>query len=208
MNRENEFIQGKKSALSKLKKAQKEKKVDLGILSILNLINKSEDYYTSSSCFGRIVLLEIPRIGDKKQAKFLGKWHSTVSTDEMISAAKKAKKGHIWLLSQSSIIHIIAKTGDAADWILKTAIKCGFKNSGIKSFGKKFVVEVCSTERLDVPVGKDGDIFCNKNHLDLLVEISNEIIKKSTNKLHKFEETLKKHLETNSTGIKKIKKES
>lgn len=207
MNKEKEFIQGKKSAIIKLKKAQKEKKIDLGILSMLNLINKSENYYTTSSCFGRIVLLEIPQIGDKKQAKFIGKWHSTVSTDEIISAAKGAQIGQIWLLSQSSIIHIIAKTSDAADRILKTAIKCGFKNSGIKSFGKKIVVEICSTERLDVPIGKDGDIFCNKNHLDLLVEISNEIIKKSTKKLQKFEEILKKYLETSSSDIKKGKKE-
>lgn len=201
MNEEKEFIQGKKSALIKLKKAQKEKKVDSGILSILNLINKSENYYTSSSCFGRIVLLEIPRIGDKKQAKFLGKWHGTISTNEIISAAKDAKTGQIWLLSQSAIIHIVAKTIDAADWILKTAIRDGFKNSGLKSFGKKFVVEVCSTERLDAPIGKDGDIYCSKNHLDLLINISNEIIIKSTNKIHKFEETLKNYLITKSSAI-------
>lgn len=204
MNEEKEFIQGKKSALIKLKKAQKEKKVDSGILSILNLINKSGDYYTSSSCFGRIVLLEIPRIGDKKQARFLGKWHGTISTNEIFSAAKDAKTGQIWLLSQSAIIHIVAKTSDAADWILKTAIRNGFKNSGLKSFGKKFVIEVCSTERLDAPIGKDGDIYCSKNHLDLLINISNEIIIKSTNKLHKFEETLKKYLITKSTAIYKV----
>lgn len=202
MNKEKEFIQGKKNALIKLKKAQKEKKVDLGIVSILNLINNFDDYYTSSSCFGRIVLLEIPQIGDKKQARFLGKWHSTVSTDEIISAAKGSQIGQIWLLSQSSIIHIIAKTSDAADWILKTAIKCGFKNSGLKSFGKKFVVEVCSTERLDAPIGKDAVIYSDRDQLDLLVDISNEIIKKSTKKLHKFEETLKKYFNSSSSYIR------
>ncbi|KYK24115.1 hypothetical protein AYK24_06810 [Thermoplasmatales archaeon SG8-52-4] len=204
MNKEKDFIQGKKNALIKLKTAQKEKKVDIGIESILNLINNSDDYYTSSSCFGRVVLLEIPQIGDKKQAKFLGKWHRTIDYDEIITAAKTAKSGQIWLLSQSSIIHIVAKTSDSADWILKTAIKCSFKNSGIKSFGKKFVVEVCSTERLDAPIGNDGVIFCNKNHLDMLINISNEIIKKSTKKLKKFEEILKKHLISHLKSIKKL----
>lgn len=189
---EKNFINGKKSAITKLKAAQNENKVDPGIQPILDIINKSEDYYTSSSCFGRIVLLEIPNIGDKKEAKFLGKWHRTINVDEVISAAKNAEFGQLWLLSQSPIFHITAKTNNAADKILKTAIACGFKNSGLKSIGKKIVIEILSTERLDIPIGKDGVIFCNKDHLNLLVNISNEIIEKSTRKLQKLEENLGK----------------
>jgi len=199
MNAERDFLECKKSALSKLKKAHSENKVDPGILPILDIINESENYYTSSSCFGRIVLLEIPIIGDKKEAKFLGKWHRAINVDELLSAAKKARTGQLWLLAQSPIVHIVAKTNNAADKILKTAIASGFKNSGLKSLGKKIVVEVCSTERLDAPVGKDEVLFCNKDHLMLLVNISNEIIKKSTLKLQKFEEKLQKDLSTHKT---------
>lgn len=199
MNIERDFLEGKKSALTKLQKAFKEKKVDEGVLPILNIINESDDYYTSSSCYGRIVLLEIPNIGDKKAAKFLGKWHRTIDVNELIDASKKAKYGQIWLLSQSPIIHISTKTNEAADRLLKTAIACGFKNSGIKSLGRKIVVEVCSTERFDAPVGKDGVLFCNKEHLELLTDISNEILKKSTQKLKKFEKNLGKVLSTQKT---------
>jgi len=196
MNVKKDFLNGKKSALAKFQLAKKENKVDLGIQSILDIINESENYYTSSSCFGRIVLLEIPNIGDKKEAKFLGKWHRTIKVNELFSAVKNAKKGQLWLLSQSPIIHIVVKTNNAADKLLKTAIACSFKNSNLKSLSKKIVVEVCSTERLDAPVGKDGVLFCNKDHLELLVDISNEIIKKSTLKLKKLEEKLRKDLST------------
>ena len=72
MNVEQDFNEGKKSAIKKLEKAHDAGEVDKGILPILNIINKSENYYTSSSCFGRIVVLEIPDIGDKKNAEFLG----------------------------------------------------------------------------------------------------------------------------------------
>ena len=201
MNQEKEFLDGKKIALVKLKKAIKENQVDSGIKSILNIINKSEDYYTSSSCFGRIVLLEIPAIGDKKEAKSLGKWHRTIEVNELLSAAKNAKDGQLWLLSQSPIIHITAKSDNAADKILKTARACSFKNSGLKSLGKKIVVEVLSTERLDAPIGKNGELFCNNEHLDLLVNISNEIIEKSTLKLKKFENKIRKDLSTKKTTI-------
>jgi tRNA wybutosine-synthesizing protein 3 len=194
MTREKDFLDGKKGALEKLKKAINSNQVDPGIQQILNIINKSDDYYTTSSCFGRIVLLEIPSIGDKKEAKFLGKWHREIEVKEILSVTRKAKDCQIWLLSQSPIIHVGARSDTAADKILKTAISCGFKNSGLKSLGKKIVVEILSTERLDAPIGKNGKLFCNNEHLDLLVNISNEIMEKSTLKLKKLEDNLRKVL--------------
>lgn len=196
MTSERDFIENKKNALKKLKNALDEKKVDNGILPIIKIINKSGNYYTSSSCFGRIVLLEIPEIGNKKEAEFLGKWHRKIRVNELLSSIKNATNGQIWILTQSPIIHIGAKTNIAAEKILKTAISCGFKNSGIKSIGKKIIVEICSTERLDSPIGIDGVILCEKDHLSLLTNISNNIIEKSTLKLHKLKEKLKKVLST------------
>lgn len=199
MTSERDFIENKTNALKKLKKALDEKKVDKGILPIINIINKSENYYTSSSCFGRIVLLEIPEIGNKKEAQFLGKWHRKIRVNELLSSVKNATNGQIWILTQSPIIHIGAKTNIAAEKILKNAISCGFKNSGIKSIGKKNIVEICSTERLDSPIGLDGVILCEKDHLSLLTNISNNIIEKSTLKLIKLKDKLKKDLSTQKT---------
>jgi len=199
MTSEKDFIENKTNALKKFKKALDEKMVDRGISPILKIINNSENYYTSSSCFGRIVLLEIPEIGNKKEAKFLGKWHRKIRVNELISSLKNAKKGQLWILTQSPIIHIGAKTNIAAEKILKTAISCGFKNSGIKSIGKKIIVEICSTERLDSPIGVDGVILCEKGHLSLLTDISNNIIEKSTLKLNKLKEKLRKDLSTQKT---------
>jgi tRNA wybutosine-synthesizing protein 3 len=181
-----EFLDSKEKAQKMLMKAVKDEKVDEEILPILKLINNFEEYYTSSSCAGRIVLLEIPNIGDKKNAKFLSKWHRRVKSNEINVAAKKAKKGQLWLLAQSPIIHVVANTNEMADKMVKTAISCGFKNSGVKSIGKKIVVEVCSTERLDAPIGIDGSLFCNKEYLQLLVKIANEVIERSDNKLSRF----------------------
>jgi len=127
-----EFIAGKKNALNALEKACDMKEVDEEILPILHLINESSNYYTSSSCAGRTVLLEIPNIGDKKEAVFLGRWHRTIESDEIKSAAEKAKHGLLWILAQSPIIHIVTDTYENADAMVKAAIACGFKNSGFK----------------------------------------------------------------------------
>jgi len=192
MSAESDFLEHKKNALKKLQKAKEENLADEDIIPILDLINNLDDYYTSSSCYGRIVLLEIPTIGDKKNAVFLGKWHRKINTSEILKAANNANKGQLWVLAQSPIIHIGAKTNIAADKILKTAIACGFKNSGLKSIYKNIVLEVVSTERLDSPIGKDGKLFCDDEYLDLLVEIANDIMDKSGFKLNKFEKELKK----------------
>jgi len=194
-----EFIFAKDRALEKLGNAQFKNEVDQDIISVLNLINKSKEYYTSSSCAGRILLLQIPEIGDKKQAEFLGRWHRTIKTEEVLESIKKSDKGTIWLLAQSPIIHIGAKTNTAADKIVKIANASGFKNSNIKSVGKKPLVEIGSTERLDAPIGEDGTLFCKKEHLDLLVRIANEVIKKSMLKLDRFEQEIKKYLSTGKT---------
>ena len=127
MNANKEFLEAKKRALRSLENAYKENQVDERILQVLKIINDFQEFYTSSSCAGRIVLLEIPNIGDKKNAKFLGKWHRIVNVDEINSAVKKAKEGQLWLLAQSPIIHIVAKTNEIADKMVKTAISCGFK---------------------------------------------------------------------------------
>jgi len=74
--------------------------------------------------------------------------------------------------------------------MVKAAIACGFKNSGLKSLGKKIVVEICSTERLDAPIGRDGNLFCNEEYLRLLIEIANEVFEKSNEKLTRFEKKL------------------
>ena len=190
MDIEKDFMNAKKIAMGKLTKAKSENKADEKILSIIDLINKSDDYFTSSSCAGRIVLLEIPGIGDKKEAKSLGKWHRTIRPDEFLDSVSAAKKGQLWLLAQSPIIHVSAKTNKAADKLLKTAVACGFKHSGLKSLGSRIVVEICSTERLDSPVGRDGVLFCDDEYLSLLVDISNSIIEKSDVKISRFEEKL------------------
>lgn len=188
------FLDGKKIALGKLAKAKKEHLVDEKILPILDIINSSDNYYTSSSCAGRIVLLEIPSIGDKKNAIFLGKWHQKIQNSQILSAVKNAKQGHLWLLAQSPIIHICCKTGVDADNLLKIAISSGFKNSGVKSLEGRFVVEVASTERLDCPVGRDGILFCNNDYISLLVEISNDVISRSLKKLSRLENKIKENV--------------
>ena len=194
MDKNEYFINLKNNALNKLNNAMNENKVDERIIKIINLINSNEDYYTSSSCAGRIVIIELPELGDKKKAKFLGKWHRKIEYSELTTSIKFANYGMLWILAQSPILHVITKSPLSADKLIKIAITSGFKNSGFKSYNDNIVIEICSTERLDSPIGKNGILYCNEEHLKLIVDISNHIIERSRKKLSIFEKNLKQNL--------------
>ncbi len=186
MIKERDFIQNKKQTLETLDNAIKENLVDKKIIPIINLINSNKNYYTSSSCYGRIVVLEIPSIGDKKNAKFLDKFHREIKESEMFNSLKKATKGQLWLLAQAPIIHVFSKDLESGDILVKKAVSCGFKNSGFRSISKNIVIEITSTERLDAPIGVDGVLYYEKEYIPFLVNIANNVIKKSTKKLNQF----------------------
>jgi len=186
-----EFLDAKEKALHSLEIAEKEQKVDAPITTVLSLLNKLEMYYTSSSCAGRVMVLELPEIGDKKRAKVVGKWHRVVTFEEVEEAVKKAHIGVLWLLAQAPILHVGAESLDAADRLVKLARSCGFKNSAVKSTSKKIMVELCSTERLDAPIGVEGRILCDAEYLELLVDISNSVMERSARKLRLFEQRLR-----------------
>ena len=167
---------------------------DEEIVPIISEINSSEDFFTTSSCSGRIVLICLPEIGAKREAKFVGKWHRPVTKEEVLEAIKLKsstgvpEKGEIWLLSQSPILHVACRDLEKAKALLRIAIESGFKYSGIKAISKdgKVVVEIVSTERMDVPLGKDGVMFCSEGYMDFILSKANFMLERGKGKLKRF----------------------
>ena len=181
------FFDSKAMAMKKLEDARARKKVDEKALPIIEKINKMADFFTTSSCSGRIVLLEIPSPGKKRKARFLGRWHNEINMDMLEDALKNAKEGEIWFLVQSPIFHIFTISLKNAKALLHAAIQSGFKYSSIKSINGKVMVEILSTEKMDAPIGKNGKIYVSKEYLSMLVEIANLLMKKMDKKLKRLE---------------------
>jgi tRNA wybutosine-synthesizing protein 3 len=156
---------------------------------ILERINGCDSYFTTSSCSGRIVLLQIPEIGAKKNAFFLGKWHKEIGREEL--SLPPSFRGELWLIAQGPILHVAAENIDSAASLLKKAKDCGFKRSGIFSISERLVLlEILSTERMDVPLGTDGKLLCSPEHLELILEKANEILRRSNEKLRRLAESI------------------
>lgn len=180
--------------------------VDTQILPILESLNSHPDYYTTSSCSGRIQVLELPKLGDKENSTVLGKWHEPVGIEQVQeSLSEMSGNGVVYLLAQSPIIHVVCKTIDAASKLRNLADSAGFKYSSIRSLKEqraksnasdfeKITVEILSTERLDVPIAKNNKIFTDDEYLEFLVENANQCLERARNKSEVLLDNLKEKL--------------
>jgi len=165
-------------------------KVDEDVIAILEIINMRVDSFTSSSCAGRIGLLELPEIGDKVGARFLGKWHRKVGIDELREALKKYETGYLYLLVQAPIFHTYCRTEMEARTLFNAGKEAGFKETSFRSLAPPYLVEFLSTEYLQVPIGKDGRIFPDEEYLRFLVERANAAYERARSKLNRLEMSL------------------
>jgi tRNA wybutosine-synthesizing protein 3 len=171
-----------------------EGEVDKEILPIVEKINSNPDYFTTSSCAGRIVLIEMPDLGDKEAAEFLGKWHREVEVEEVMAEFSRAKDNTtVFLLAQSPIIHIRCRTLESAVKLRNLAVESGLKYSTLKSLTLsskkepvKVMVEILSSENIHVPIARSGRLFPDRDYLAFLVENANQALKRAREKLVRF----------------------
>ena len=133
---------------------------------------------------------EIAGFGEKSTVNHLGKWHSEVGSDEFFRAIRDHTKNELWLKVQPPIIHVACDDLESANNLLKISYNSGFKYSSIKSTSP-FLVEITSSEHMELPLGKDGKILVDDNYLTYLHNISNQKLKKSQSKIYRLIKNLK-----------------
>ena len=181
-------LMDRKEAIKKYEVAKKKGEVDEDIVSLLDKINSSPHYYTTSSCSGRIILIQLPEMGDKLNSKIIGKWHRTVNFEEVMEKLERYDRDYLFLLVQSSIIHVVCEDWGYASKLLNLARDCGFKYSTIKTVKNgKMLVEILGSENLHIPLGENGQIKIGKEELKFFVEISNHTLERIKGKLRLFE---------------------
>ena len=187
------FEQRKAEALRRLKRDLKEGKVDLKVLEILDLINSIPDFYSLSSCSGRICLLKFDKTFKKGEKKFVFKKHEKVRTSEIWEKLKEleGKEKNVMFVMEGAILHISSKNLSRALDFLKKVRNLGFKRGGIISIREyEVIMEIESTEKVCVPVILDSKLVITKKFLDQLVEISNLLLERTWKKLEKLGEYL------------------
>ena len=163
---------------------------DEKIKGLCEKINKRKEFYTTSSCAGRIVLLKQE---DKKgENRFVFRTHNKTTFNELKDELDKIRekgqeKGIIYFKQEACILHVACRDLGDAQELLKKAKLSGWKKSGIMNIGERIMLEMMSTEAIIFPIMDKGRIIINDEFLRLIVKEANLKLEKSWEKIQKLE---------------------
>ncbi len=172
------FPNDKKTYLAKSDKSKKGD-IDTKIVPLLDTINVLSDYYTTSSCSGRVYLWK--GTGKKSETQWIKVSHDFIDTDFLDCAEKKDV---VWLRLEGMILHVACKDLEAAHVLLEKARKF-YKKSCILSASAKIIVEIRGSEFMEMPLYKEGELlFCG--NLEWLKGLINSKLEKIWKDMGKF----------------------
>jgi len=169
-------------------------RMDEDFIPLCDYIIKTKNYFTSSSCAGRIALIGLGEDETKQESAFYRKWHRTVKESEVLEAVHEFKGTVLWFKQEPLILHLGTNNLENAKKILTLCEKAGIKRAGIKVAKKgKFITEILGTQNINAPI-KEGKMSVNDEYLKYLVEKGNEKFKKNQELIEKLYELTKKEL--------------
>src|SRR3989344_4145084 len=178
------FANDKKTFLAKLDKSKKGD-IDERIIPLINLINQKPNYYTTSSCSGRVYLWE--GSGKKNETNWLRTSHNLI-TELFLQPVNTSNL--VWLRFEPFIMHICSTDLETANNLLEQVRKI-YKKSCLLSISNKIIVEIRGSEFIEMPLYENNTILLNKDSVWL-----KELIKKKMLKMwqttDKFQEIVKK----------------
>lgn len=180
------FKTDKKKAMNKFTKALEKGEVDKPIINLLKFINSLPDFYTTSSCAGRIILLH--EFGKRKiDNKFILKEHEKIDLNKFLKINLKEMKGRIWLKQEPFIIHIVSRTLKNAREMLSLGLESGLKHSGIFVFKlERYILELNGTQNLSVPVAEKGKFLITRDYFLYLLKLADQKLQKNKETREKF----------------------
>lgn len=169
------FAKLKKDVLGKGDKS-KIGEIDSAIKELVEKINSFDDYFTTSSCSGRIVL----QTGERKtEIEWVKVSHDEVDLDWVKSVELPSKL--LWFRMEPMILHVACSSVEKAQELLDKAQPI-FKKSFIQTTRNKILVEIKGSEYIETPVA-DGKWLVDDDYLQVLIEEANKKLKRTREKI-------------------------
>ncbi len=186
------FLSYREYHLERLREALSKGEVDPPIVPLLKLINSSNHFVTTSSCSGRIVLLETDEEERKRESAFHRKWHRPVTFEEVWEGiASYSGNLVLWLKVDPLILHVATDSLERAKTLLSAVRSAGIKIAGIQVIDEqKIHIEIRGIDNLVVPVYWNG-ILVNENFVKTLVYFANKKLIRNQRRLERLYNALK-----------------
>ncbi|XP_027876379.1 tRNA wybutosine-synthesizing protein 3 homolog isoform X3 [Xiphophorus couchianus] len=136
--------------------------VDEDIEHVVSLLNSCEQFFTTSSCSGRIILI-----------------------DGMSGLSRAC--GDAVLKFEPFVLHVQCRRLEDAQLLHSVAVNSGFRNSGL-TVGKtgKIVSAVRSTHGLEVPLSRHGKLLVDEDYIQFLTQIANQKMEENLRRVQRF----------------------
>lgn len=180
------FDNEKKTCLEKEDKSKKGS-IDARVIPVLKVLNAHQDYYTTSSCSGRVYLWR--GSGKKCETEWLNLSHEPVNDDFFIL---ENTHGLVWLRVEPFILHVACRDIIAANRLV-TVARTQYKKTCLLSLSKKLVVEIRGSEFVEMPLYKEGlNLFAAE--ISVLTALVNEKLTAIFSGLEKFTKLLEREM--------------
>jgi tRNA wybutosine-synthesizing protein 3 len=165
-------------------------------MQTVEIINASDKFFTTSSCSGRIMLIQEAEPTKRKNgAEFIYVSHELVRPEQFDSILMKAStlSGNVFLKLEPLIIHVECESLDLAVRLLHVAKLMGpLKHSCIVSaVNSKFVVAIKGLAKMEVPIIYDGKLLTDLHQFRQYLSIANDRMKENFNAIAFLENELR-----------------
>ncbi|XP_064595356.1 tRNA wybutosine-synthesizing protein 3 homolog [Liolophura sinensis] len=169
--------------------------IDSSIVPVVEYINESCNYFTTSSCSGRIIILE-QSTSSKAPTKRGCKWHYTShnksSAKDVMDSLQCCEEDLVFKF-EPFIMHIQCRSLPDAQAMHSAAVASGFRNSGITISSKgKTMMALRSSHGLEVPLSHNGQLLVSEQYITFLVDIANQKMEENLIRVERFFEAIQK----------------
>ncbi|XP_046569613.1 tRNA wybutosine-synthesizing protein 3 homolog [Haliotis rubra] len=166
--------------------------IDAPIAHLVKLINEQSNYFTTSSCSGRILMFE-QDTGNrvkKKGCKWLFTSHDVVQPEEVVSSLGSLDGDAVFKF-EPLVLHVQCRSVEDAQSLHACAVASGFRNSGITIGSRgKIITAVRSTHSLEVPLSKDRRLMVSHEYLKFLTDCANSKMQENLTRIKRFHDNV------------------
>ncbi|XP_024124750.1 tRNA wybutosine-synthesizing protein 3 homolog isoform X1 [Oryzias melastigma] len=200
------FARWKKTTLRKMDQSRKGS-VDERARHVVCLLNSQERFFTTSSCSGRIVLVDGPPEGtivQKKACEWLFVSHDPCSSEDLVSALSRSSREAV-LKFEAFVLHVQCHRLEDAQLLHSVAINSGFRNSGLTvSRTGKIITAVRSTHGLEVPLSHSGKLLVGAEYIHFLTQKANQKMEENFRRMHRFFQNLQAALTAETMDLQGV----
>ncbi|XP_074545064.1 tRNA wybutosine-synthesizing protein 3 homolog [Halichoeres trimaculatus] len=189
---EKTFSLWKTQCLGKLDHSKKSS-VDEDIQHVVSLLNGCEQFFTTSSCSGRVILVDgVPQSSgvQKQDCVWLFVSHQKCKSEELVSGLSRSSADAV-LKFEPFVLHVQCRELKDAQLLHAVAVNSGFRNSGL-TVGRtgKILMAVRSTHGLEVPLSRNGLLLVDHEYIKFLAQIANEKMEENLRRIERFYQNL------------------